>query len=197
MSLRVLIAVLLTAGAFLGVRAWNAHLITQGYEQGSKAVRTEWGTADAKRRGDEMEAAALASQKQADAERQAREAEQAKQIQAERTAREQAQREGALRTALDRAAASNRSLLDRIAALDARDVEHAAAAADVPTTAPDARAAALAREAATARQLLGACSQRYAELGADADGLRIQVMGLQDYVKGVVAPAAMGGSNGL
>jgi hypothetical protein len=194
MSLRVLVAVLLTAGAFLGVRAWNAHLIAQGYEQGSKAVRTEWATAEAKRRGDEMEAAALASQKQADAERQAREAEQAKQIQAERTAREQAQREGALRTALDRAAASNRSLLDRIAALDARA---AAAAADVPTTAPDARAAALAHEAATARQLLGSCSQRYAELGADADGLRIQVMGLQDYVKGVVAPAAMGGSNGL
>lgn len=187
---RVLIAVVLTLGAVMGVRAWNAHLIAEGYAQGSKAVRTQWDTAEAKRRGDEMEAAARAFQQQAVNERQAREAEQAKQLQAERTAREQAQREGALRTALDRASARNRSLLDRIAALDARD---AAAAADVPGTAPDSRAAALAHEAATARELLGRCSGRYAELGAEADGLRIQVMGLQGYVKGVVAPAAVEG----
>lgn len=194
MSLRILIAVVITLGVLMGVRTWNAHLIAQGYAQGSKAVRTEWNTAEAKRRGDEMEAAARASQKQAEAERQAREVEQAKQLNAERIAREQAQREGALRTALDRASARNRSLLDRIASIDARD---AAAAADMPGTAPDARSIALAHEAATARQLLGSCSQRYAELGADADGLRIQVMGLQDYVKGVIAPAAMGGSDGL
>lgn len=194
MSLRFLIAVVITLGAVMGVRAWNAHLIAEGYAQGSRAVRTEWDTAEAKRRGDEMEAAALASQKQAEAEAAARAAEQTKQINAERIAREQAQREGALRTALDRASARNRSLLDRIAAFDARD---AAAAADVSGAAPDARAIAFAHEAATARQLLGRCSQRYAELGADADGLRIQVMGLQDYVMGVVAPAAMGASNGL
>ena len=191
---RILIAAVLTLGAVMGFRAWNAHLIAEGYAQGSKAVRTEWNTAEARRQADEMEAAALASDKRAQAEAAAREAEQAKQQQAERVAREQAQREQTLRDAARRADVRALSLLDRIAALDARD---AAAAADVPGAAPDARAAAFADGAATARELLGSCGQRYAELGAEADGLRIQVMGLQDYVTTVVAPAALGASDGL
>ncbi len=188
---RILIAAVLTLGAVMGVRAWNAHLIAEGYAQGSKAVHTDWDTAEAKRKADEMEAAALAAQHQAKAERLAREAEQTKQLQAERNAHVQAQREAGLRSALARAESRNRGLLDTIAQLNARPF------VDVPGTAPDARAAAFAHEAATARELLGRCSGRYAELGAEADGLRIQVMGLQDYVTTVAAPAALGASDGL
>lgn len=184
---RVLIAVVLTLGAVMGVRAWHAHLIAEGYAQGSKAVRTEWGTAEAKRQADDMEAAALASRAQAEAERLAREAEQTKQLQAERNAHVQAQREAGLRSALARAESRNRGLLDTIAQLNARTF------VDVSGATPNASAAAFAHEAATARELLGRCSGRYAELGAEADGLRVQVMGLQDYVNGVLAPAAVEG----
>lgn len=45
--------------------------------------------------------------------------------------------------------------------------------------------AALAGQASTARELLGRCSGRYADLAAAADGLRDQVTGLQAYVKDV------------
>lgn len=184
MTLRIVAAVVLTIGVVAGVRAWNAHLIALGDAQGAQRVRTEWQTADARRRADELQAWAEAAQRQARAEAAAREEEQAKQIQAERIAREQAQREGALRAALGRADARNRSLLDTIAQLNAQlDTD----ANDVPGTGPGAGAAALADAARTARDLLGNCSRRYAAVAADADRLAIQVTGLQDFVRTVAA----------
>lgn len=176
MRARILIAVLLTAAAFWGVRAWNAHLLAQGDAQGALRVRTEWDTAEAKRQAAGKEALLQA-------ERQARADEQTKQIETERVAREQAQREGTLRAAVARTDARNRSLLDTIADLNARPLAH------VPGTTPHADTAALADAGRTARELLGACSSRYAAVAADADGLAIQVMGLQDFIVSTTASA--------
>lgn len=187
MSVRILAAVVLALAAVLAVHAWNAHLVAVGDAQGAERVRTEWATAEAKRRADELQAWAQAAQRQARAEAAARDDEQAKQIQAERIAREQVQREGALRAALGRADARNRSLLDTIDRLNA---QHASGADDVPGTGQDAGAASLIDAARTARELLGSCSRRYAAVAADADRLAIQVTGLQDFVR-TVAPTTV------
>lgn len=61
------------------------------------------------------------------------------------------------------------SLRDEIARLNAR-----------PAPA-DPAAAGLAAEASVARELLGACSTEYHWLAGEAEGLRVQVAGLQDW----------------
>ncbi|WP_343590152.1 DUF2514 domain-containing protein [Paracidovorax wautersii] len=175
-STRLMAAVLLTAGALLGVRAWNAHLVAQGDKQGADRVQTAWDKDTARRDKADADARAAAASQQAELERIARAAESAKQQEAERIARDQAQREGALRQSLALATTRNRGLLDTIAALNARD------SAQLPGTAPDAGAAALAVAARTARELLGQCSSRYTAVAADADRLANQVTGLQDFV---------------
>lgn len=89
---------------------------------------------------------------------------------AERTAHEQAKREKAT---LARAAAAERAaagLRDEIAALNARPV---------PT---NPELAALAREARTARDLLGRCAEAYRRVDGRAQALGDQVSGLQDFV---------------
>lgn len=165
---RVIVAIVVTALLALGVRGWNAHLIAQGDERGAARVLAEWDAWMAKN-------AAIAERQRADAERTARAKETAKQQEAERIARDQAQREASRRAAVDSLNARNRSLLGSIAALNAR-------LADLSGAATDPRLAAVAREAATARELLGSCSVRYAAVAADADGLRDQVNGLLDFV---------------
>lgn len=89
---------------------------------------------------------------------------------AERTAHEQATREKAT---LARAVAAERAaagLRNEIAALNARPV---------PT---NPELAALAREARTARDLLGGCSEAYRRVDGRAQALGDQVSGLQDFV---------------
>ncbi|CAM3351867.1 DUF2514 domain-containing protein [Paracidovorax anthurii] len=184
MSARVTLAVVATIAVILGVRAWNAHLVAQGDSQGAARVRSEWSIADGKRLKQEADARANAALARAKEERIARQAEQAKQQEAERIAREQAHREGALRSAVARADARNRSLLDTISELNARD------AGDVSGTAEAAGTAALADAARTARDLLGQCSRRYTAVAADADRLANQVTGLLDFVRAVQQPAA-------
>jgi hypothetical protein len=49
----------------------------------------------------------------------------------------------------------------------------------------DPESAAIAREAATARKLLGACAIEYRSVAQGADELRDQVVGLQDYANNV------------
>lgn len=49
----------------------------------------------------------------------------------------------------------------------------------------DAGAAAFAGEARVARELLGACAGEYTQLAGEADGLRTQVTGLQEFVADV------------
>lgn len=41
------------------------------------------------------------------------------------------------------------------------------------------------REASTARELLGTCAERYRELAEEADGIRIQLTGFQEFAKSI------------
>ncbi|MBF5006389.1 DUF2514 domain-containing protein [Diaphorobacter caeni] len=190
MSYRVIAILVLIIGALVGVKALESHLIAKGDARGAARIQTRWDTAEAKRRGDEKEAEARLQNERAQAESNARIAEQRKQQEAERIAREQAEREASLRASLRSAESRNRGLLDTINELNARD--RARAAAHVPGTSPDASAVAIVDEAAAARTLLGQCSDRRTALAADADGLRLQVIGLQAYVTDVCLARKVG-----
>ena len=107
------------------------------------------------------------------AEADARDKERAMRKQADRIANDQAQKQEDLAAAAARAAATAASLRDEIERLNA---------SPAPT---DPRAAALAREATTARKLLGACAERYRSVAKGADELRGQVIGLQDFATNV------------
>ena len=183
MSYRAIAILVLIIGALFGLTAWESHLIAKGDERGADRIQTRWNTAEAKRQADEKEAAARLEKERAEAESKARIADQVKQQTAERIAREQNEREASLRASLDRAGARNRGLLDTIKELNLRAL--ARAAADVSSSSPDASASAIADEATTARSVLGQCSQRYTAVAADADGLRLQVIGLQAFVTDV------------
>ena len=191
MTGRILIAVVLTLGAVMGVRLWNAHLIAVGDAQGADRVQTEWNTAQAKRLAAEATARMEAAQKRTVAEAAERSQEQAKQIEAERIAHEQAQREQAQRDALAAADSRNRSLHTTIAQLNAD------AAARLSSTGPQSCTASDIDAATAARTALGECSSRYTALGGIADRLSGQVTSLQDYVHTVIQPGQTGGSDGL
>lgn len=98
----------------------------------------------------------------------ARAEEQEKQRNAEQIAIKSAQRQQALETRLARVNAAAAGLREQIAALNDRPT---------PT---DAEAAAYAREARTARELLGACGEEHRDMAKSADELRDQVVGLQE-----------------
>ncbi len=93
--------------------------------------------------------------------------------QADRIANEQAKKESELADAAARADATAASLRNEIDRLNAS-----------PAPA-DPAAAALAREAATARKLLGACAERYRGLAKSANEMKDQVSGLQSFAQTV------------
>lgn len=163
-SLALIVAVLaVLAGVVIGVDHWSKSLIAKGDAQGAERVHAAWGNAERER----------ALQLVADQE-QARRDEAEKQRTSEGIAHEKAQREAALQLRLARSTAAHRGLLDTIADLNARNAELSEAS-------QDARVAALAREAATARELVGECSSRRREVAAAATELRDQVIGLQAF----------------
>lgn len=176
MSARIWITAVLVMAAVLGLRAWNAHLVALGNAQGEQRVKGQWVAADLKREQAQAKAEAKATLEHALRERQAREQEQAKQREAERIAHEQANREATLRTAVSAADARNRSLHTSIAQLNADAAARLSSSAASACTAADVDAATAARNA------LGQCSSRYTAVAAVADGLAIQVRGLQDFV---------------
>ena len=92
---------------------------------------------------------------------------------ADRIANDQAKKEAELAAAAARADATAASLRDEIDRLNA---------SPAPT---DTAAAALAREATTARKLLGACAERYRGLAKGALELKDQVSGLQSFAQTV------------
>lgn len=100
-------------------------------------------------------------------------AEHAKALGAERIANVTDQRLADASTRAVRAEHAAGELRSTIARLDSR-----AAPAD-------AGAAAFAGEARVSRELLGACADEYTRMAGEADGLRAQVMGLQDFVADV------------
>lgn len=180
MTIRTIATVLLAFAALMGLRAWNAHLVAKGDTQGAARVTAQWNAADLKRQAADSDAARQAALDLAARQLAARNDEQAKQQEAERIARDQAERETTLRQSLAAAQSRNRGLLDTIAALNTR------AAAAMSSPGQDPGVVALIGEAATARELLGRCSSRYTTVAADADGLRLQVIGLQDFAASVL-----------
>ena len=177
--MRPLIAAVLALGAVFTVQGWKAHIYARGDAAGAARVQQQW---DA-----DTLAAHLAAQQVL------RTQEVVLQEKAERIAHETAQREAQLRSAVASADARVRSLHTTIAQLNA----NAAALADVPDTSAGACAAPGPDAAATARELLGACSQRYAAVAAAADQLGGQVTGLQDYVRATAQAQATGDGNGF
>ena len=107
------------------------------------------------------------------AEVQARAKEKTMRDSADRIANEQAAKESELAAAAARADATAASLRDEIDRLNA---------SPAPT---NPAAAALAREATTARKLLGACAERYRGLAKGALELKDQVIGLQGFANSV------------
>lgn len=99
----------------------------------------------------------------------ARAVEQGNQIQITRIIRNEEDKRKVLTDRLARTDAVTHSLRDEISRLNARPVPEGAAAA------------AYAGEAGAARELLGACSQRYTDLAREAEELRDQVIGLQQF----------------
>lgn len=171
---------LLVAIAACAALALCAYLYFAGRNAGMRTVQTRWDAAEDRRRADDAQAAMQAAQRQAAAERAARDTELQHQATAERIAHDQANREAALRADAERSAAHARSLLDTIAQLNRAGT---APAAGLPTPTTPAGADAGPDGATTARNALGECSQRYAAVAATADGLSVQVTGLQAWAR--------------
>ena len=162
-SIRLIGLGLLVVAAIVGAKALQSHLIAKGDAQGAARVQVAWDAQEAVRN-------------QATARDNA-----AKFRNAERTAHEDAQRETARRARIAAAAAELRGLRAQIDRLNARPD---------PYPATDAGIAACAGEAATARQLFAESAGAYQELAAEADGLRDQVTGLQDFARNVCRAGA-------
>ena len=158
MSVRLIVVGVLICAAILGVKAWESRLISKGDARGAARVQHAWDTQER----DRNEATARDNA--------------AKFRNAERTAHEDAQREAARRARDAAAAAAVRGLRAEVARLNSRPD---------PYPAGDAGLAACAGEARTARELFGESSSAYQELAAEADGLRDQVTGLQDFARTV------------
>lgn len=109
------------------------------------------------------------------AEAQARAKEHEMRNQVDRIAHNAAQKQTVLAARAATAELVSRELRDEVGRLNARSAP------------ADPGAAAYAREAAVARELLGTCADRYRDVATHADGLRDQVTGLQDYATLVCA----------
>ena len=158
MSVRLIVLGVLICAAILGVKAWESRLISKGDARGAARVQAAW---------DAQENARNAATARDNA---------ARFRNAERLAHEDAQREATRRARDVAAAAAVRSLRAEVARLNSRPDPYAAG---------DAGLAACAGEARTARELFGESSSAYQELAAEADGLRDQVTGLQDFARTV------------
>ena len=154
MSARLIAWGLAACALIVGAKALQSHWVAQGDRQGAARVQTAWDAQETLR--NEATARDNAT----------------KFRNAERTAHEDAQREVARRARDAAAAAAVRGLRAEIARLNSRPD---------PYPAGDTGIASCTREARTARELLGECGVAHQSLAAEADGLRDQVAGLQDF----------------
>lgn len=155
---RYLLVGLVVAAAYWGFGLYQDHLISQGDAQGADRVQKAWN--DQERLRSQVTAAGNTL----------------RQRNAEKVAHDHTQRAAASQAAADSAAASLRSLRAELARLKSR-------AKPYPTG--DAGLAACAGEAATARELFGESAEAYVDLAAEADQLRDQVAGLQQFATSV------------
>lgn len=156
------------------VPGWIYAIIVAALLVLSGACYVAWSGTAAKFAAYKAEVAEATRQAEADA----RAAERIMQRKTEKIADEAQKRQEELAARVVAAANAAASLRDGIAALNAR-----------PAPA-DPGAASFAREASTARELLGACAERYRSVAAEADGLSGQVAGLQRYVAEVCRASA-------
>lgn len=133
-----------------------------GYHMGAKGVKADW-----------EKQIAVQTQERLAAEQSARKEEQRRAEESRRVVDELAQHEAVSRARAVAAERTADSLRNEIARLNAR-----------PAPA-NAEAAGYAHEASIARELLGSCGKEYRDLAAEADGLRDQVVGLQDWASHV------------
>ena len=157
-AVRCLLVLTVLIASYWGFGLYQDHLISQGDAQGAGRVQQAWNTQEHLR--SQVTAAGNTL----------------RQRHAEKVAHEQTQREAASKAAADSAAASLRSLRAELARLKARTN---------PYPSGDAGLAACAGEAATARELFGDSAEAYVELAAEADQLRDQVTGLQQFTTSV------------
>lgn len=148
-----------------GVHSYQGHLIAKGDAQGAARVQQAWNAETYQRNLATGQANAV------------------RQRAAEKVADEQAQRQAQTDAAIALARTTERGLRAEIKRLNGRLK---------PFTADESGLAACTREATTARELLGACSHRYTVLAADADRLRDQVLGLQQWHSRVCTVPAAG-----
>jgi hypothetical protein len=134
-----------------------------GYKVGSDRVQAKWDIERARQ-----------TELRLEAEQAARKEEQRRNEESQRIAGEQAKRETEYRVRVAAAEQSLDGLRDTVARLNSRPAPR------------NAEAAGYAREAAIARELLGTCSAEYRGVATEADGLRIQVIGLQQWISKVV-----------
>ena len=167
MSVRLISAGVLCATALWGVLAWRSHLIATGDMQGAARVQAAWDAQENERNTATARDNATKFRN------------------AERTAHEDAQRAAARRARDVAAAAAVRGLRNEVARLNSRPDPYAPG---------DAGLAACAGEAATARELLGESSGAYQQLAEEADGLRDQVIGLQQFARDVCRTGTSGGA---
>jgi hypothetical protein len=151
----------LALAVVLGVKAIRAHDVSVGDGQGAARVQASW---DAQKAVDQAEALRLERERSAEQLIKFRNAERITDDQDKKaTVRER-------RIAAGSAVAAR--LRNTIDALNRRDLSAGGS---------DPQSAALAGEAAAARELLGSCTQAHRDLAAAADELRDQVIGLQAY----------------
>lgn len=155
---RYLLVGLLVAAAYWGFGLYQDHLIAQGDAQGADRVQKAWNHQERLR--SQVTAAGNTL----------------RQRNAEKVAHDHTQRAAASQAAADSAAASLRSLRAELARLKSRTN---------PYPAGDAGLAACAGEVATARELFGESAEAYVDLAAEADQLRDQVAGLQQFAASV------------
>lgn len=133
-----------------------------GHKAGANSVQVKW----------DAERLALAEQTAKD-EQAARAEEKRRAEQAQAVLEDQMRREALARARAADLERSAVSLRNEIARLNARPAPG------------NAEAAGFAHEARVARELFGACTNEYGSLAATADGLRDQVIGLQQWVRQV------------
>ncbi len=155
---RYLLVGFVVVAAYWGFGLYQEHLIAQGDAQGAARVQKAWDEQESLR--NQVTAAGNTL----------------RQRNAEKVAHEQTQREAVSQAAAASATASLRSLRAELARLKART--H-------PYPSGNAGLAACAGEAATARELFGESAGAYVELAAEADQLRDQVAGLQQFAASV------------
>lgn len=158
-EIQIIVLVVVVLASVFGVGAWRKSLIAQGDKAGAARVQAAWDAAEARRN-------AVTAQDNVTRFRNAE-----RTSDADKT-RETVRARNAV--AVDAATASLRAEANR---LNQRRPDSDAAG--------DARLAACTREATTARELLGESATAYSGLAQEADGLRDQVVGLQDFAHSV------------